>query len=228
MRGVAVLAVAMAALLSHSDWPITRAGLRGPAFARAAEVTDTPPEATYYEVLGVRVDAPVEEIKKAYRRLALELHPDKLLRNGMTEEELAAATALFLRVQEAYDTLGDADKRNQYDLKLSGVQYDVPVEDTSNENRYMRSRKQTFAQVNLFLKSKRFRLHFAARFDKPKVRCDRPAPSAFCQHAPSSSLSPSRAACVLLPPPQVPDIVVNLEVDLVYALRGLEKVRACV
>ena len=59
--------VVVVALLS-SDWR-NRTGLwgatRGPAFARAAETaTESPPDASYYEILGVGVDAPTDEIKK--------------------------------------------------------------------------------------------------------------------------------------------------------------------
>src|SRR5262245_49156860 len=62
----------------------------------------------YYEVLGVGRDAPLEEIKKAYRQLALKYHPD---RNPGDED----ATKRFKEAAEAYEVLSDAEKRQRYD-----------------------------------------------------------------------------------------------------------------
>jgi molecular chaperone DnaJ len=58
----------------------------------------------YYEVLGVGKDASPDEIKKAYRRAAIEHHPDR----GGSEDK-------FKEVNEAYEVLKDADKRRRYD-----------------------------------------------------------------------------------------------------------------
>jgi DnaJ-class molecular chaperone len=62
----------------------------------------------YYEVLGTKRGASAEEIKKAYRKLARDLHPD---RNPGDKQ----AEARFKEVQEAYDVLSDPGKRGQYD-----------------------------------------------------------------------------------------------------------------
>lgn len=59
----------------------------------------------YYEVLGVSKTASADELKKAYRRLAVEHHPDK---EGGSEEK-------FKELNEAYDVLKDAQKRQRYD-----------------------------------------------------------------------------------------------------------------
>jgi molecular chaperone DnaJ len=62
----------------------------------------------YYEVLGVKKDATDEEMKKAYRSLAMKYHPD---RNSGDEE----AAHKFKEAAEAYAVLGDAEKRQVYD-----------------------------------------------------------------------------------------------------------------
>ncbi len=65
--------------------------------------------ADYYEILGVARDATPEQIKKAYRRLARELHPDVAGNDPSSEER-------FKDVSRAYDVLGNPDKRRAYDL----------------------------------------------------------------------------------------------------------------
>ncbi len=62
----------------------------------------------YYEVLGIKRSATPDEVKKAFRRLALQLHPDKNPGNKKAEER-------FKEASEAYEVLADAKKRQQYD-----------------------------------------------------------------------------------------------------------------
>lgn len=62
----------------------------------------------YYQTLGVDKKASQEEIKKAYRKLAIKYHPDKNQGNKTAEEK-------FKALSEAYEVLGDPEKRKQYD-----------------------------------------------------------------------------------------------------------------
>ncbi len=62
----------------------------------------------YYEVLGVSKDASADDIKKAYRKMAIKYHPDKNPGDKEAEEK-------FKEAAEAYDVLSDADKRAKYD-----------------------------------------------------------------------------------------------------------------
>ena len=62
----------------------------------------------YYEVLGVGRDATPEQLKKAYRKLAVQFHPDKNPGDASAEEK-------FKELGEAYDVLFDEQKRAAYD-----------------------------------------------------------------------------------------------------------------
>src|SRR4249919_804208 len=62
----------------------------------------------YYKILGVNKSASADEIKKAYRKLAVKYHPDKNPNNKQAEEK-------FKEINEANEVLGDPDKRKKYD-----------------------------------------------------------------------------------------------------------------
>lgn len=66
---------------------------------------------SYYEVLGVTKTATTNEIRSAYKKLALQWHPDKNLDNR------AEADVQFKKISEAYHVLSDATKRQSYDLR---------------------------------------------------------------------------------------------------------------
>ncbi len=71
-------------------------------------VTDKMTKRDYYEILGVSKSATGDEIKKAYRKVAMQFHPDRNPGDKAAEEK-------FKEAAEAYEILSDADKRAQYD-----------------------------------------------------------------------------------------------------------------
>src|SRR5206468_7526578 len=89
--------------LPDGDGSGTRGGtVRGPDPGGDLIVND------YYGILGIRRDASSDEIKKAYRRLARELHPD-VNPDPQTQER-------FKEITQAYEVLSDPEKRQMYDL----------------------------------------------------------------------------------------------------------------
>jgi len=85
----------------------------------------------YYQILNVSRDANAEDIKKAFRRLALRYHPD---RNPGNVRE---AGEKFKEINEAYEVLSDEQRRWQYDRLASLSSYPrrtMPVEDIFNED----------------------------------------------------------------------------------------------
>jgi len=124
----------------------------------------------YYEILGVQKNATDDELKKAYRKLALQYHPDK---NPGTEDK-------FKEVAEAYETLSNPEKRKKYDNPLRGFSggfegFDSAYSDLFNQwnsrNSKIRSKGQSLSiYIQLGIDdsitgiSKKIRL-------KRKVRC---------------------------------------------------------
>jgi DnaJ family protein B protein 4 len=79
--------------------------------------------ADYYKVLGIDKKATDDDIKKAYRKLALKWHPDKH-KDKLKDE----ATKKFQEISQAYDILSDSEKRKQYDM------YGIDFENMNNGN----------------------------------------------------------------------------------------------
>jgi len=71
---------------------------------------------TYYEILGISENASAEEIKKAFRELALKWHPDRNPTPGAKEK--------FIEIYTAYATLIDPDKKKEYDQYLRSYRSD--------------------------------------------------------------------------------------------------------
>jgi DnaJ-class molecular chaperone len=80
----------------------------------------------FYKVLGVDEKASKEEIKKSYRTLQMKYHPDK---NNNSQD----AINMTQKLNEAYETLGDDEKREEYDMTRNNPfakgGMDVPMDD---------------------------------------------------------------------------------------------------
>ncbi|MBX2896764.1 MAG: J domain-containing protein [Cyclobacteriaceae bacterium] len=105
----------------------------------------------YYFILGLKTFAHVQEVKRAYRKLALQYHPD---RNATAE-----AASIFIEITEAYEILSDPQRKFEYDRLLQGVQ-PVPVEH-SRDPRFRRGpvaresaskRREALELMRLYLK----------------------------------------------------------------------------
>lgn len=71
----------------------------------------------YYKTLGVSPDATEDEIRKAYKKLAIRWHPDKNQNKEEAEEK-------FKAISEAYSVLGNKEKRKEYDGYCNGINFD--------------------------------------------------------------------------------------------------------
>ena len=99
---------------------------------------------TYYDVLGLKQDVDDDTLKSAYRKLVKKYHPDFNPNNK-------AAEAKMRELNEAWEILGDAEKRKEYDQKLSGTSEERPfvTGQSSQPNRPM-------TQEEFYNMSKRF------------------------------------------------------------------------
>ena len=79
--------------------------------AKAQELQKQAGKRDYYKILGVKRSATKKEIQKAYKKLALEWHPDKF----QDEDDKKAAEKKFMDIAAAKEVLTDADNRAKYD-----------------------------------------------------------------------------------------------------------------
>ena len=76
------------------------------------------PQRCFYEILGIELTATDGEIRAAFRSLALKVHPDKALQNGISQEN---ATVRFKEIIRAYEVLSDPRQRSLYDSRRSQI-----------------------------------------------------------------------------------------------------------
>ncbi|XP_038875420.1 chaperone protein DnaJ-like [Benincasa hispida] len=100
---------------------------------------------SYYTILGVGSDSSPEEIRSAYRRLAMRWHPDRWARRRAAPTLLSEATAKFQQIQQAYSVLSDKRKRAMYDAGF----YDVDDDDDHDQafNDFMQEMVSLMAKV---------------------------------------------------------------------------------
>ncbi|GMM50694.1 Jjj1 protein [Starmerella bacillaris] len=124
-------------------------------------------KSTLYDLFGVTIDVDADQLKRAYRAKALELHPD---RNAHRLEE---ATALFAKLQAAYDLLQDSKERAWYDNQLKRPGYSTydPNLTTAEEIRQVTRQVISQSQINF--------MQIAGYFNKLKHEEQE---AAFAQH----------------------------------------------
>ncbi|XP_038715134.1 DNAJ protein JJJ1 homolog [Tripterygium wilfordii] len=96
----------------------------------------------YYAVIGLPPECTAEEIRSAYKKLALQRHPDKLIHSGLSAEE---ATARFQELAQAYQVLSDPNARTCYDSKRYQVQTRQPKPSSAFSNLFRSMSKATFS-----------------------------------------------------------------------------------
>jgi DnaJ-class molecular chaperone len=109
----------------------------------------------YYRILGVPENASQAEIKKAFRKLAFQHHPDT---NPGKEEE---ATERFKEINEAYGVLGDENRRRQYDLARKGQFAGTGYGGYSQQDIF----RQTFSNRAMYEELSRMFAQAGLRFD---------------------------------------------------------------
>ena len=108
----------------------------------------------YYQILGISKSALKEEIRKAYRRLAHEFHPDKNKSTNAQEK--------FIEITEAYKILNDSEKRISYDNLFNNYSNDQKKEHDDNFERYRKWQRaaQSEAQAESKMSFEDFKFKF--------------------------------------------------------------------
>lgn len=97
----------------------------------------------YYDILQINQNASPEIIEKAYKTLAKKYHPD--LQN---EVEKQKAEGMMKKINEAYEILGNEEKRKEYDAKLKEERYQIEQEKLQKNQNYNQNYNQNANQYN--------------------------------------------------------------------------------
>lgn len=103
---------------------------------------------TLYDILGVDSDATAEDVRKAYRKLALKWHPDK--QNQVSDVERQLALETFRQVSNAYEILSDDRERQWYDAKLRRLQK------SSSSQIYSQTFPEDFPEISSVISSREY------------------------------------------------------------------------
>lgn len=98
---------------SQSRLPTIRAAINDGTYAESASISHLD-NMSFYDLLGISEDGSFGEIKQAYKQLARKYHPDV-----SPPDRVEEYTQRFIRVQEAYETLSDPERRALYDRDMS-------------------------------------------------------------------------------------------------------------
>ncbi|WOH14302.1 hypothetical protein DCAR_0933821 [Daucus carota subsp. sativus] len=103
-------------------------------------------DACYYSVLGIRKDASFSDVRAAYRKLAMQWHPDRCEKNGLSAVE---AKERFQKIQEAYSVLSDETKRAMYNAGMLDLYVDEDDEGMKDFMRELFTMAENYRNDNL-------------------------------------------------------------------------------
>jgi curved DNA-binding protein CbpA len=130
-------------------------------------------QSNYYHTLGVSREASTEDIKKAFRSLALRYHPDH------NPDNVKEAEKKFKEINEAYEVLGDEQKKRQYDHLLNWPAYSrrtIIINDAPNDRAdldLLREMLQRLADIGLSFSTPNYRRSWGCKRQQGWRRCQR-------------------------------------------------------
>ena len=130
-------------------------------------------QSNYYQILGVSQDSSAEEIKKAFRQLAMCYHPDR------NPENIEEAGEKFKEINQAYEILGDEKKRWQYDRLLDWPDYSrrtIIINDTPKDAAdidLLREMLQRITDIGLSFSAPNYRRSWGCKRQQGWRRCQR-------------------------------------------------------
>ncbi|KAH6916027.1 DnaJ domain-containing protein [Coprinopsis sp. MPI-PUGE-AT-0042] len=140
--------------------------------------------ATFYDILALDKSATTDEVRKAYRKRVLETHPDKLDPSA-TEDERQAAQREFQKVHEAFETLGDPQKKRRYD---AGQTLRLDPELVSQHSARLAADRREWARQQAELHQRRME-DYKARLENGQAS-PRPTPATTPSTPPAAPKSP--------------------------------------